>query len=275
MNGWPGFVEAKSSPRLTLSRTGRRSLNAAAATSESNSGHFPPKAPPSGVWMTRTRARRDPERLRDLVPGPEQRLGRGLDDEPAVLVRPGRADLRLEVALVDPAWSRTGPRGPPPLPRDSPRRRRRDSGVARRRSPTGARLSIDSSPPPPTPPWVWASIEPARSPSSPSSRRASGDAGSIAASGSRTTGRASSRTSTSSAASVAAASVSATTSATGSPANTTSPRASGRTSRSVPFARIGRSAAVRTATTPGVASAAVASMPRTLAWARCDRTRRA
>ena len=103
MNGWPGFVEAKSSPRLTLSRTGRRSLQRGGGDERVEQRPLPAERAAERRLDDPDGARRDPERLRDLVARPEQRLGRGLDDEPAVLVGPGRADLRLEVALVDPA----------------------------------------------------------------------------------------------------------------------------------------------------------------------------
>ena len=77
------------------------------------------------------------------------------------------------------------------------------------------------------------------------------------------------------AASSAMVSVRATTSATGWPANTASRRASGSNMRSSPDPEIGRSSAVRTATTPGSASAARLSMPTMRACAYGHATMRA
>ena len=97
--------------------------------------------------------------------------------------------------------------------------------------------------------------------------RASGPSGRMAASRSVTTGSRSASTYTSATASAAAVSVSAMTSAIGWPTNRASSRASGSNIRMSSTVAIGRSAAVRTATTPGMARAAVASIERIRAWA--------
>ena len=51
-----GLAAAKSSLRWKTSRTGRRSLKAAAAASGSEIISLPPNAPPSGAACTRTRS---------------------------------------------------------------------------------------------------------------------------------------------------------------------------------------------------------------------------
>ena len=55
-----GLVAWKSSVRVSTRRTGLRSASAAPAASGSTTANFPPKAPPSGSAMTRTRSSGSP-----------------------------------------------------------------------------------------------------------------------------------------------------------------------------------------------------------------------
>ena len=97
-----GFVAWKSSLRVSTSRTGRRSASAAPAASGSTSANLPPKAPPSGSAIDADPLEREVERARELVPRHERALRARRHDERAGRLEPGRADLRLDVRLVDP-----------------------------------------------------------------------------------------------------------------------------------------------------------------------------
>ncbi len=235
---WAGLVAAKSSRRVRTRRTGLRRRSAAPATSGSMTTCFPPNAPPSGAAVTRTL-----DGGRPKIRASSLRV-MNVPWVLAITARVPSGSIQAVAACGSRyAWY-------------AQLTRKRPSTIASQR----AKASATS------PRRSWSRLKTWSEDSSAS--------GSMAAT-STNGARGSTSTWTRSTASSAAASVSPMTSATGCPAKTATSRASGSYRRSSPWPMIGRSLAVRTATTPGTARAAVASIARMRACACRLGTRRA